>query len=191
MEREEQSISDEVLIRAVQQGDRDAGACLYQRHVDRVHRICYRILLDGSQVADCVQEVWVKVFQQARRIDRERSFASWLNRVAANTAIDYYRRHRRLAKRLSLDAVRIETLPTEARDLDHALLYQRIQEALQEIAIKQRTALVLRYLEGMSPEEIASVLGCRSGTVRTHIRRCLVALRKKLASDADLLGFEP
>ena len=82
------SISDGALIEAIQQGDGDAAACLYHRHVDLVHRICYRIVLDGSQVTDCVQEVWLKVFRNLGRFQCEKSFVAWLNRVAANTAID-------------------------------------------------------------------------------------------------------
>ncbi len=64
--------------------------------------------------------------------------------------------------------------------MDGALVRQRIREALEEISVNQRTAFVLRYFEGMPLEEIARTLGCREGTVRTHIRRCLLALRAKL-----------
>ena len=184
MERREWT-SEEALIAAIQCGDRDAGACLYHRHVDRVHRICTRIVLDRSQVADCVQEVWVKVFRQIDKVQCERSFTAWLNRVAANTAIDFYRKHHRYRKKVNLDQVQIETSPHETNNLDNVLLQQRIQDALQGITVKQRTAFVLRHQEGLSHDEIATILGCRTGTVRTHIQRSLVALRKKLASNAD------
>lgn len=182
--------SDKALIAAAQQGDRDAGACLYHRHIDRVHRICYRIVLDRSQVADCVQEVWVKVFRQIHKVQCERSFTAWLNRVAANTAIDFYRKHRRRRKNVGLEEVQIESSPKATQNLDNALLQQHIQDALQEMTVKQRTAFVLRHQEGLSHDEIAKILGCRTGTVRTHIQRCLVALRKKLAFNADPLEFD-
>lgn len=179
------SISDRALVEAIQQGDGDAAACLYHRHVDRVHRICYRIVLDGSQVADCVQEVWLKVFRNLGRFQGERSFVAWLNSVAANTAIDYYRKCRRRGTHVGIDDIASEALPAEhpkdGQQLDEALVQRRIHEALEEITVKQRTAFVLRYFEGMSPSEIAGVLGCREGTVRTHIQRCLISLRTKLA----------
>jgi len=184
------SISDEALVEAMQAGDRDAAACLYHRHVDRVHRICYRIVLDGSQVADCVQEVWLKVFRYAGRFERQRSFAAWLDRVTANTAIDYYRKSRRRGRHVGIDDVPAEVFcaqgPADGKSLDEAAFQKRIHEALAEIAVKQRTAFALRYLECMSLSEIAEVLGCRQGTVRTHIQRCLVSLRAKLAvQEAD------
>jgi DNA-directed RNA polymerase specialized sigma24 family protein len=57
------TVSDEALIEAIQKGDKNAAACLYNLHIDRVNRICYRIVLDVSHVQDCVQEVWLKVFR--------------------------------------------------------------------------------------------------------------------------------
>jgi len=188
------SISDGALVKAAQQGDEDAAACLYHRHVDRVHRICYRIVLDGSQVTDCVQEVWLKVFRNLGRFQCEKSFAAWLNRVAANTAIDYYRRWRKQGRHVGIDEVPFEALPTEeprgAKNLDDAAVRKRIHEALEEITVNQRTAFVLRYFEDMSPAQIAQVLGCREGTVRTHVRRGLLALRAKLTGQPITRGSE-
>jgi len=172
-------------VEAVQRGDGDAATCLYHRHVDRVHRICYRIVLDNTQVTDCVQEVWLKVFRNLGRFRREESFAAWVNRVAAHTAIDFYRRHRRRGRQVGIDQVPADALlaeqPSDGKQLDEAWFQERIRKALEEITVNQRTAFVLRYFEQMSPAEIAGVLGCREGTVRTHIQRCLVALRAKLA----------
>ena len=81
-------VSDEALIEAIRKGDSNAAACLYDRYIDQVHRICYRIVLDVSQVQDCVQDVWLKVFRNLDRFRRKQSFAAWLNTVTANTAID-------------------------------------------------------------------------------------------------------
>ncbi|MEN6336925.1 MAG: sigma-70 family RNA polymerase sigma factor [Phycisphaerales bacterium] len=172
------------MIEAIGRGDGDAAACLYHRHIDRVHRICCRIVLDSSQVSDCVQEVWLKVFRHLGRFRCERSFAVWLNALTANTAIDYYRRTKRHGKSANLDPMSLETVEAEERpedpQLEGAVLRRRIQEALAEISVNQRTAFVLRYFENMPLSEIAQTLGCREGTVRTHIRRCLLALRAKL-----------
>ncbi|MHC4205659.1 MAG: RNA polymerase sigma factor, partial [Planctomycetota bacterium] len=63
------------MIEAVKKGDRNAAAWLYNQHIDRVHRICYRIVLDPSQVQDCVQEVWLKVFRNIDQFQCRKSFA--------------------------------------------------------------------------------------------------------------------
>jgi RNA polymerase sigma-70 factor (ECF subfamily) len=183
-------VPDKALIEAVQGGDRNAAAWLYNRHVDRVHRICYRIVLDPSQVQDCVQEVWLKVFRKLGRFRCDKSFAAWLNTVTANTAIDYYRKWVRRRNYISSDEIYIRaTVANEDpsdRQVDSAHNQQRIRDALETISVNQRTAFVLRYYEDMPIAEIAQTLGCTEGAVRTHIRRSLLALRVKLAGKIDV-----
>jgi len=177
-------VSDEALIEAIQKGDKNAAACLYNRHIDRVNRICYRIVLDVSQVQDCVQEVWLKVFRNLDRFRCRESFAAWLNTVTANTAIDYYRKWIKQGNHINFHNTHIKAVADEQttdHQLDNALIHQRVHEALEDMSVKQRTALVLRYFEDMPMAEIARTLGCTKGTVRTHIRRSLLALRAKLA----------
>ena len=183
-------VPDEALIEAAQGGDRNAAAWLYDRHVDRVHRICYRIVLDPSQVQDCVQEVWLKVFRKLGQFSCDKSFAAWLNAVTANTAIDYYRKWIRHRNYINNGEIQPGTATTDEnpghRQLDSAHIQQRIREALEKISVNQRTAFVLRYYEDMPVAEIAQTLGCSEGAVRTHIRRSLLALRAKLAGKIDV-----
>jgi RNA polymerase sigma-70 factor, ECF subfamily len=180
-----ESDGDEALIEAIRAGDADAAACLYHRYFDRVHRICYRIVPDPALVPDCVQEVWLKVFRNVGRFRGREVFAGWLSSIAANTAIDCYRRSKR--RNACVEQVQMELLPDEEprhdRLLDGIHLRRRVQETLAEIGANQRTAFVLRYFEEMSLPEIARVLGCRQGTVRTHIRRCILALRARLSDE--------
>jgi len=189
MNRQE-PVPDEALIEAVQRGDRNAAATLYDRHVDRVHRICYRIVLDSSQVQDCVQEVWLKVFRKVGQFRCERSFVAWLNTVAANTAIDYYRKLVRRRNHISSSRIRPNTAATQDnpgnRQMDSALIQKRIRYALATISPKQRTAFVLRYYEDIPIAQIARTIGCSEGAVRTHIRRSLLALRAKLAGQIEV-----
>ena len=181
----EYPVSDEALVKAAQRGDREAAAWLYHRHVERVHRICYRIVVDASQVQDCVQEVWLKVFRNLDRFRSGRSFSAWLNTVTANTAIDYYRKWIRQKHHHNIDKTQMETWAADkqarTQHPDEALVQQKIKEALEEISVNQRAAFTLRYFEDMSTADIARILGCAEGTVRVHIRRSLLALRARLA----------
>jgi RNA polymerase sigma-70 factor (ECF subfamily) len=176
-------VSDGALIEAVKKGDKNAAAWLYHRHVDRVNRICYRIVLDPSHVQDCVQEVWLKVFRNIDRFQCSKSFAGWLNAVTANTAIDYYRKWIKHDSRLDNDEIRVVVTDENSGEqkLDGALIEQRIREALEKVSANQRAAFILRYFEEMPVAEIAETIGCTEGAVRTHIRRSLLALRSKLA----------
>lgn len=178
-------VSDETLIKAAQRGDREAAAWLYHRYVEKVHRICYRIVLDPAQAQDCVQEVWLKVFRSLDRFRSGKSFAAWLNTVTTNTAIDYYRKWIKQKNHLDKNRTHAETVAADqqpgSHPSDEALVQQKIQEALEEISVNQRAAFTLRYFEDMPTADIARVLGCAEGTVRVHIRRSLLALRAKLA----------
>lgn len=174
------SVSDEALIKAAQSGDREAAAWLYKRHVDRTHRICYRIVLDASQVQDCVQEVWLKVFRNLKRFRPENSFVAWLNAVSANTAIDCCRKLTRQKNLRDINEIYVQTSSPKNYQHDEALIQQHIRKALEEISVNQRTAFILRYFEDMPTAEIARRLGCAEGTVRVHISRSLLALRSKL-----------
>jgi RNA polymerase sigma-70 factor (ECF subfamily) len=112
-----------------------------------------------------------------------------LNTVTANTAIDYYRKWIKQGNRLNRDKVHIRVVASDRtidQQLDKALIHQRVHGALEEMSVNQRTALVLRYFEDMPIAEIAQTLGCTEGTVRTHIRRSLLALRAKLAGKIDI-----
>ena len=176
-------VSDGALIEAVKKGDKNAAAWLYHRHVDRVNRICYRIVLDSSHVQDCVQEVWLKVFRNINQFQCSKSFAGWLNTVTANTAIDYYRKWVRHENNIGSDEMKVvvtDENPGEQK-LDGELVEQRIREALEKVSANQRAAFILRYFEEMPIAEIAETIGCTDGAVRTHIRRALLALRAKLA----------
>ena len=128
----------------------------------------------------------MKVFRHLGRFRCERSFATWLNAVAANTAIDFYRRCKRRGRSVGIDETCMESLVAEQNganpQFDDETIRREIRDALGQISVSQRTAFVLRSFEGMPLPEIAKVLRCRQGTVRTHIRRCLLSLRAKLAA---------
>ncbi len=184
MNREER-ISDDVLIEAFQKGEGHAASRLYYRYIDRVHRICYRIVLDHSQVKDCVQEVWQKVFRNLDRFQCGKSFPAWLNAITVNTSIDFYRKTIRRGNHVNIEDFHVETLIAEEQTgrgvLEENRIQRMIDRALQEISVSQRTAFILRYYEDLTTAEIAKALKCSEGTVRTHIRRSLLTLRDKLA----------
>ena len=183
-------VPDEALVEAIQGGDSNAAGQLYYRHVDRVHRICYRVVPDHSQVQDCVQEVWLKVFRKLGRSRCDGPFVAWLNAVTANTAIDYYRKWVRDRNHVKNGEIHPHTVARDENPgslpLDSALIEERIRDALETISVNQRTAFILRYYEEIPIAEIAQTIGCTEGTVRTHIRRSLLALRAKLAGKVDV-----
>jgi len=179
-------LSEDALIERVKEGDGAAAAQLYTCYTDHVSRICFRIVLDSSQVKDCTQEVWLKFFRSVQRYKSGSSVKSWLTTIAVNTAIDFYRKQLKSVNKIDLDE--LHTLPSVSRDvcgrtkLEEKEIQSMILKALTNLSVSQRTAFMLRFFEQASTAEIAEILGCAEGTVRSHIRRAILFIRKRLSN---------
>ena len=151
-----------------------------------------RITGDRAQAEDLAQETFVKAFRNLAAFDTTRRLSSWLFRIAHNTAIDAMRRSR---PRASLDATHNASAagpgepaappgpdPVERQELGRAL-----EAALAGLRSDQRAAIVLRYENGLSFDEIGSVLGVPEATARSHVHRA----RKELARLLTASGWAP
>src|SRR5690349_7182948 len=133
---------------------------------------------DPALAEDLAQDTFVKAFRSLAAFDSTRRLSSWLFRIAHNTAIDALRRNKTLTVTLDDDERSIDPPaaavpdPVERRALGHAL-----QAALGRLRPDQRAAVILRYDDGMSYEEIGRVLGVPESTARSHVHRA----RKDLA----------
>lgn len=161
--------AEEALVRRAQAGDRDAFRSLYQAYQDRVFATAYRIAGDRETAADLAQEVFVKVFEELPGFRFGSRFSTWLYRVAANHAINKASetaRHARLNERVARErpSAAPERPPVYDRFAD-----ERIQAALDGLSVKLRVVTVLRYLEGLSYEEIAEALELSVGTVKSRL----------------------
>ena len=170
MERPQRDMpNDEELVRRAAVGDREAFAVLFDRYAPRVYRTALRITGDAAEADDATQEVFLRLHDQLHRFEERSSFSTWIYRVTVNLAID---RTRTKARRPgSIDGVDAQapdsaTAPAERGDLERAVI-----AALAGLSEKLRTALVLRYLEDLSYEEIADVLECSIGTVKSRLAR--------------------
>jgi len=174
---------DDVLITLFQSGEEHVFRYLVERYMDRVRNIIYSILREQDAVDDLAQEVFIKVYEALPRFRFESSFYTWVYRITVNKTRDELRR-RKVRRMFSMDAV----LERPDRELSERLsTTQRSSEAseivtrsLQLIPEKFRTPIVLKDLEGMSYEEIADVLQCRIGTVKSRLSRGRSMLRKVL-----------
>lgn len=157
-------------------------AGLVHQHLRRVFSVLYRMVGNHADAQDLSQDVFLKAFERRRQLrDPERALG-WLLRIACNAAIDFQRaRVDRNADPLD------ETFELRSPGLspEHQALREererRLRRALRLLSPKQRAAIVLRDLEGMSGAEVASALGCSQITVRAHIASARIKLRRILA----------
>ena len=188
-ERQAEAQRDRALVRRLQDGDSGALDDLFRRHREAAYRIAYRLLGNADDALDVVQESFIHVLRGIGGFRGQSSFRTWLYRIVTHAALDY-RRYRALRSSASLESEsspepaatgdRRRSPPDDAaaRDLQGA-----IDKALMNVSEKNRVALVLHAMEGMSYKEVAEVLGISVGTVMSRIFNARQRLRELLASE--------
>jgi RNA polymerase sigma-70 factor, ECF subfamily len=171
------------LIDACSRGDRDAFGQLFEACKDRVYALALRLTNDPTEAADVTQDVFLKLLTRMPQFRRDARFSTWLHRVVVNTFLDRRRRTRRL---VPLDESRAPgggELEREARRAETARL---LEGGLAALDPKLRVPLVLRFVAGLSYDEIAAVLQLPMGTVASRLSRGLRGLAAALPDPRDL-----
>ena len=166
--------SDETLVERASAGNREALDVLLDRHTDRVHAICRRIVLDEQDALDATQEALIAVARGITRFDGRAAFTTWLHRIATNAALDELRRRKR---RVLTAAPRDDVADASASTVEHRVAAKLdVDAALSQVPEDFRVAVVLRDLCDLDYPEIAEVLGVPVGTVKSRISRGRQAL---------------
>lgn len=171
-----ETTADEDLVRAfVQQEDRDALEVLLRRHQTRVYGLAYRLLGNRADALDAAQEVFINLFRKAASFKGQAAFTTWLHRLTVNACTDLGRKRARTPQ--PIEEVEIAS----ADPIDSADERLDVEKALKALPEEQRTAAVLRDLNGLSYQEIAEITGVPVGTVKSRIARARMALAGLLA----------
>ena len=181
------NIHDTELIEACLAGKTDAFGQLVVRHQDRLYNTLAKVLGSADDARDVAQEAFVHAFQKLHTFRGNSAFYSWLFRIAMNAAISKKRKTRRMTASVDLAREKSgeepvdfhpESQPSHAIELSERR--QLVQEALGQLSEEFRTVLVLKEMEGLKYEEIAEIVGCPVGTVRSRIHRARSEMREKL-----------
>ncbi|MBI2620499.1 MAG: sigma-70 family RNA polymerase sigma factor [Ignavibacteriales bacterium] len=175
--------SDEVLITLFQAGDREVFRLLVERYQERVRNLVASIFQQRDLIDDLTQEVFIRVFEALPHFRFESSFPTWLYRIAVNRSRDEIRK-RKVRRFFSLhmvdetkeeavrDRMMVEPADSEAREI--------VARGLSAIPEKFRLPVILKDLDGLSYQEIAEVLQCEIGTVKSRLSRGRSMLRAVL-----------
>ncbi len=180
---------DHRLIAECLQGRTAAFGELVRRYQDRLYNTVYRLVDNGEDAQDVIQEAFLNAYQSLRTFKGDSQFFTWLYRIAVNTAISLKRKRRAvLAKAGVSKAGGSEPLdPSELSRPEHALeraeQESRIQNALQRLSPEHRTVLILKDMEGQKYETMAEILQVPIGTVRSRLHRARLELRELLEHD--------
>lgn len=186
--------ADIVLVERVQQGDQAAFNLLVEKYQYRLAKLVSRYIHDQAEVEDVCQEAFIKAYRAIGGFRGESAFYTWLYRIAVNTAKNYLISQGRRPPKTDIDAddaVHIEagaamreTGTPEANALTRELA-DAVTRAVEQLPEDLRVAITLRELEGLSYDEIAQVMNCPIGTVRSRIFRARDAIDNEMKSLLD------
>jgi len=171
--------ADSILVGKVQQGDISSFDELVLKYRQRLFSVIYNLTSNREDAADLVQETFIKAFRSIGRFKCQSSFFTWLYRIGVNTTLTYLKKNKarrffsfeKLDEEASREDV-FEALSSNATSDKPALLkelQQKLNEALQKLSNKHRTIVVLFEIEGLSHKEIAAIMKCSEGTVRSRL----------------------
>jgi RNA polymerase sigma-70 factor, ECF subfamily len=160
------------LVRRARAGDEAAFAVLVERHERMVLRTGKRLLGQWHLAEDAAQETFLRLHRHLARVDESRELGPWLYRVVVNVCRDISRRQR-FEQAMELSTAEAESERDSPGVLDQALTRDEqrrmVQAALLTLPLKEREAIVLRDIEGLTTAEVAKILGSSEGTVRSQI----------------------
>lgn len=189
-ERQVEADSDWAIVRRVQAGDVSAFDLLIRKYRERVYGVVYNMTSNREDAADLTQDAFIKAFQSIHRFAGQSSFFTWLYRIAVNGTLSHLRKNR-LRTFFSFEKIQDEDKAGELisqltdkkggdRELFVKELQEKLNEALQKLSIKHRTVVTLFEIDGLSHEEIAEVMDCSVGTVRSRLHYAKQLLQSEL-----------
>jgi RNA polymerase sigma factor (sigma-70 family) len=190
-ERQQEADTDFEVVKRVQAGDVAAFDVLIRKYRERVFGIVYNLTSNREDTADLVQDSFIKAFQSINRFQGQSSFFTWLYKIAVNTTLSHLRKNK-LRQFFSLEKVQEDGATTEIlnqltdasgadRDAYLKELQEKLNEALQKLSIKHRTVITLFEIDGLSHAEIAEVMDCSEGTVRSRLHYAKQFLQGELS----------
>ena len=177
------------LVARARDGDRAAIAGLYERHHRLVGKILAQMLGPDPDLADLVQDTFVRALRGLGALEHPEGFHAWLRRVAASTAMDSLRRRR---TRRWLVFVAPESLPeVEAAPVDGEgrLAVRRLYEVLDRMSVEDRTYFVLRHVSGLTLADVGEAMGASTATVKRRVRRARERFFRHARRDAVLASW--
>jgi len=180
-------ITDQELVKRVQKGDKRAFDQLFVRYQGKIFGLVTRYVRDRQEVEDVVQEAFIKAYRALPRFRGDSQFYTWLYRIAINTAKNHLVARARRPPGADIDVDDAESyepmrqVENPENELARDELSKVIHKAIADLPDDLRSAVTLREFDGMSYEQIAEIMDCPVGTVRSRIFRARESIDKKIA----------
>ena len=189
---------EKVLIKKSKKGDAQAFEELILSYHKKVLNLAYRMLGSVSDAEDAAQEIFIKVFRTLYSFNERSAFSTWLYKVATNVCLDILRKRKRQNGGAMVSINRYNSqddeyelpieddAPSPYEEAQKKEAMRALNSALDLLSEEQRAVIVMRDINGLSYEEIADVMECSLGTIKSRINRSRLALRKLLEKDKEI-----
>lgn len=187
-------LEDQLLVERSKKGDREAFEHLVRLYENKVYTIAYRLMGNHADASDLAQDAFIKIYQALPNFRGDSSFSTWIYHITVNVCRDELRKRQRRPT-VSLDEPAGEnnttyeirsSAPGPEEMLDRSETQAMIQECLNNLSDDYRTILVMREIQELAYEEIAELLGCSLGTVKSRLSRARQALKEKISKQMEL-----
>ena len=187
---------EKALIERILSGDQEAFAILVEQHQKQVYNLCLRMVSNSADAEDLAQEAFVKAWKGLRFYKFESSFSTWLYRLTSNVCIDFLRRQKRRTAVSLTSPEEADSTEFDVTDLQpgpeelaiHRDDQRAVSKAMSQLDEEHRLVLTLRVVEELSYEQIADVLGVKTGTVKSRLARARNRLRNILVQNGNNFG---
>ena len=186
---------DQALVERAQQGDKKAFGMLVEKYHRKLGRLLGRMIRDQAEVEDVVQESFIKAYRALHNFRGDSAFYTWLYRIGINTAKNYLvsmGRRPQVMQEVEIEDVEnfedggeMRTMDTPETAMMTKQIAQTVNDTVASLPEELRTAITLREIEGLSYEEIATLMQCPIGTVRSRIFRARETISEKLRPLVD------
>ncbi len=189
-------MTDNEIIELCKKGDRDAFTALIEKYQNQVFNIAYGMLSDYEDASDAAQEVFIKVYRSISSFKGQSSFTTWLYVICRNVCNDILRKRQRSGISISIDADEEESslkelksdLPTPEEQTEMTERQAAVRAAIDSLKPEYREILLYADMHQLSNNEVAKILRCPVGTVKSRLNRARNALRKKLSDKRELFS---
>ncbi len=190
-ERQHEADADLTVVRQVQAGDVAAFDQIVHKYRARVFGVVYNLTSNREDAADLTQDAFISAFQSINRFQGQSAFFTWLYRIAVNSALSHLRKNKLRTffsfekinedEKVSAEVIAALTDTTGAdRDTFVHELQEKLNEAMQKLSINHRTVITLFEIDGLSHQEIAEIMNCSVGTVRSRVHYAKQLLQSEL-----------
>ena len=174
-------LSDEQLVYMLTKGNERAFDELYDRYAPRMMRFFYRMLYqDEAVAADFCQTLFLRVFEKKDSFKPEYKFSTWIHTLAANLCKNEYRRQGRQPTTINIQQAHDLMVTQEESRVDKSIFQSALQRAINRLDDKHRICIVLRYQQDKRIAEIADIVNCPPGTVKSRIHTAMKQMRSDL-----------